>query len=142
MVQFTASIQNSEHQHSVTVTTGANSQSISIAPKASGFGSSMNGGEALLLAIATCYCNDIYREAKGRGISVSHVSVEVNADYDGQPGHLIENIVYHATVEADADAAAIADLIRHTDTVAEIHNTLRQGMAVTLGDVRAVGRTS
>jgi len=34
---------------------------ITIEPKATGYGSSINGGELLLLALATCFCNDIYR---------------------------------------------------------------------------------
>ena len=57
---------NSHAQHHVTLTTDAKAHSIVIAPKAEGNGSSTNGGELLLLALATCYCNDIYREAAKR----------------------------------------------------------------------------
>jgi len=46
MVKFTATVQNTEHEHAVTVKTNDKAQSINIAPKAGGFGSSMNGGEA------------------------------------------------------------------------------------------------
>lgn len=138
MVKFTATVQNAEHQHSVTLRSGEHEHSIVIPPKAGGFGSSMNGGEALLLAIATCYCNDIYREAKRHNITVRRVTVAVDGEYDGVPGHTIENIVYHVTVDADASQQQIEDLIRSTDTLAEIHNTLRQGTSVTLGDVTAV----
>jgi uncharacterized OsmC-like protein len=140
MVRFTAVIQNAENQHSVTLKTGDHKSSIVIPPKASGFGSSMNGGEALALAVATCYCNDIYREAKKLGLSVRQVTVEVDSDYDGEPGHIIENIVYHVTIDADGAAQEIEDLIRRTDTLAEIHNTLRQGTSVQLGRITAVSR--
>ena len=138
MIKFIAKIHNQENQHLVSLQTGNQEYSIEIAPKASGFGSKMNGGEALLLAIATCYCNDIYREAKQVGIVVRQVSVEVDGNYDGEPGHLIEDIVYHVSVEADASEEEIEKLIRHTDTVAEIHNTLRQGTKVSLGDVKGI----
>ncbi len=137
MVKFTVGIQNAENQHTVVVKTGDNAQTINIAPKSSGFGSSMNGAEALMLALATCYCNDIYREAAQRGISVKQVNIEVNGDFDGTSGHPIENIVYNVTVEADASQEEIEKLINHTDTVAEIQNTLRQGTGVRLGTVTA-----
>jgi uncharacterized OsmC-like protein len=137
MTKFTAKIQNAEHQHQVTLSTGGNEHSITIAPKSTGFGSSMNGGEALLLALATCYCNDIYREAQNQGISVRHVAVEVEAEQDGQAGHAMEHIIYHVTVEADAPQEAIETLIRTTDTLAEIQNTLRQANTVTLGQITA-----
>lgn len=137
MTKFTAKIQNAENQHHVTLKTGDNEHSIVVPPKSGGFGSSMNGGEALLLALATCYCNDIYREAKTLGITVRQVSVEASADQDGQAGHIMENIVYHVTVDADASQEQIENLIKHTDTVAEIQNTLRQGVTVKLGNMTA-----
>jgi organic hydroperoxide reductase OsmC/OhrA len=62
-MKISARLENSEAQHYVRVTTNDSSHSITIPPKPSGFGSSANGGELLFLALATCYCNDIYREA-------------------------------------------------------------------------------
>jgi len=137
MVKFTAKVHNAENQHQVTLRTGDNKHSIVIPPKTTRFGSSMNGGEALLLALATCYCNDLYREALKLGITVNQVTVEVDAEHDGQDGHVLENIVYHVTVDADASEPEIENLIRTTDTLAEIQNTLRQGAAVTLGQITA-----
>jgi uncharacterized OsmC-like protein len=101
-----------------------------IAPKPSGFGSSINGGELLALALATCFCNDIYREAAKRNINVRAVNVKVNSEFgaEGAPG---AHFTYTADVEADASAAEIEALIQHTDQVAEIHNTLRTGVPVT-----------
>ena len=87
MVKIHARVQNSYGKHLVTLTTNDNAHPIVIAPKASGFGSSANGGELLFLALATCYCNDIYREAAKRGIEVERVEVDVDGQFgaEGEP---------------------------------------------------------
>jgi uncharacterized OsmC-like protein len=99
--------------------------------KPAGYGSAVNGGELLLLALATCFCNDIYREARKRQIAVSAVEVECTGEFgaEGEPGR---NFQYTARVSADASPEVIAELIRATDQLAEVHNTLRQGLNVTL----------
>jgi uncharacterized OsmC-like protein len=104
---------------------------------AGGLGLGYSGGELLLLALGACYTNDIFREAKGLGIDVRSVSVEVQADWEGDPVRA-QNVTYSATVEADAPEQAIRDLIEHTDRVAEIHNSLRMGAEVKLVDMRAI----
>jgi organic hydroperoxide reductase OsmC/OhrA len=110
-----------------------------IPAKADGQGSSTNGGELLFLALATCYCNDIYREAKRRGIEVERVEVEVTGEFGGE-GEAAWQIRYSASVDAKAPRDEVLALMRHTDTVAEIHNTLRGGAAVALAgcDARQV----
>ena len=138
MVKISATVQNQKHQNTVTLKTGDNEHSIVVPSKSDGFGSSMNGGEALVLAIAICYCNDIYREAAKIGMTVRQVTVEVDSTHDGVPGHPVENIVYHVNVQADASQDEIEKLIRSTDTLAEIHNTLRQGTAVKIGRITTV----
>ena len=138
MVTISAQIDNSEHSHQITLTTGGNTHSIEIAPKSNGFGSHANGAELLFLALATCYCNDIYREAEKRRISVSRVIVHAEGEFDGTPGHPVENLLYHATVEADASEEDILDLMKYTDTVAEIQNTLRILTECKLGEKKAV----
>lgn len=50
-MRISAHIHNSEGDHQVTLKTGENTQSLSIPPKVSGFGSSANGGELLFLAL-------------------------------------------------------------------------------------------
>ena len=60
---ISAAVESGFKQHRVTLTTAGNSHSLEVAPRSSGFGSSANGGELLCLALATCYCNDLYREA-------------------------------------------------------------------------------
>ncbi|MCC7208775.1 MAG: OsmC family protein [Anaerolineae bacterium] len=134
---MSARIMNSRGKHEAHIRTNDAERSIVIPPKASGYGSSANGGELLFLALATCYCNDIYREAAQRHIVVRSVEVEVSGDFDGVPGHPGTNITYSATVEAEASEADIQALMQHTDTVAEIQNTLRQGVGVVLAETKA-----
>ncbi len=137
-MKISAQVKSSEGSHEVYLKTNNNAHSIDIAPKANGFGSSANGGELLFLALATCYCNDIYREAARRNIRVRNVQVEVSGEFGEVPGSRAENVTYKAIVEAEASEAAILDLMRHTDTVAEIQNTLRQATPVRLESTKAI----
>lgn len=136
-MKITARVDNSNGQHHVILTTNDNSHSISIPPKATGFGSSANGGELLFLALATCYCNDIYREAAKRNIQVEEVEVEVSGDF-GAEGEPAKNVTYKAKVYAKGTEEEIRALMQHTDTVAEIQNTLRAGTDVKLSGVEIV----
>jgi organic hydroperoxide reductase OsmC/OhrA len=90
-----------------------------------------NGGELLFLALATCYCNDLYREAAARGIRIEAVEVEVSGNFGG-PGEPATAITYRAKVKSDASEAEISQLLVDTDRVAEIQNTVRNGCTVTL----------
>lgn len=130
-MKITASVRNSPTLHEVHVATDGAAQSLSIPEKSSGKGSSVNGGEFLMLALATCYCNDVYREAERLHIPVDAVFVEASADFPG-PGLAATNIRYKARITSTAPDDVIADLLRQTDAVAEVHNTLRSGAAVTL----------
>ena len=105
--------------------------------EAGGMGLGYNGGELLCLALGACYTNDIYREAAKRGIVVKSVSVDVSADWGGDPVRA-QDVTFTASVEAEASEAEIQELIAHTDRVAEIHNTLRMGTSVTLTDAQAI----
>jgi uncharacterized OsmC-like protein len=84
-----------------------------------------------MLALATCYCNDLYREAERLGISIEGVQVEATAEFPGV-GLAATNIRYRAAVSSPAAAEAIAALLRRTDAVAEVHNTVRAGVPVEL----------
>jgi len=130
-VQISARVESRKDQHQVTLSTNGQSSTLSIPPKPSGFGSSANGGELLALALATCYCNDIYREAAVLGIPVQGVEVEVETQFGGA-GEPARQIRYRAKVTSDAPEEAVRRLIEHTDRVAEVHNTLRQGIQVEL----------
>ena len=132
-----ARVQNSLDNHQVTLTTNGQSQSLQISSKPTGFGSSASGGELLFLALATCYCNDIYREAEKQGIRLVSVEVEVSGEFGGV-GEPAKNISYRARVSAEASQEAIQALMAHTDQVAEIHNTLRTLTPVVLDQIEAV----
>jgi len=129
---FSCTIKNSGQQHDVVVTTENESKSIKIPAKSIGQGSSVNGAELLFLALATCYCNDMYREAAKRKISLDAVEVTVEGEF-GSEGEPAKNISYAVDVKSSTlNADAIDDLIDYVDNIAEIHNTLRRGIAVTL----------
>jgi hypothetical protein len=82
-VHISAFVKNARATHSVSVATGGSTKSLAVRSREGGFGSSINGGEFLMLALATCYCNDLYREAARLGIGVESVEVEASADFDG-----------------------------------------------------------
>ncbi len=135
-MKISARVQNSKGNHQLTLTTDGHAHSITIPPRATGFGSSANGGELLFLALATCYCNDIYREAAKRGIQVEEVQVVVDGDF-GAEGEPARNVTYRAQVAARTSEDAIRDLMQYTDQVAEIQNTLRAATPVQLSQVEA-----
>src|ERR1700679_1136895 len=78
IMNISAKLLNQRERHTVVLNTAGHEHSLTIALKAEGFGSSVNGGELLFLALATCYCNDLYREAKKRNITIEQVQVEVS----------------------------------------------------------------
>jgi organic hydroperoxide reductase OsmC/OhrA len=130
-MKISARVANRAGEHQAGLTTEGREHSLAIPAKAEGFGSSVNGGELLFLALATCYCNDIYREGAKRGIEIDRVQVEVTGEFGGM-GEGARNIQYRATVDAKAPEAEILELMRYTDSVAEIQNTLRSASTVTL----------
>ena len=118
-MEITATVRSNPRDHAVTVQTGPARQSLSIPARPAGGGSAVNGGEFLMLALATCYCNDLDREAARLGLPIDDVEVEASADFDGV-GLAATNVCYRATVVSTAPGSAIADLLRHTDAVAEL----------------------
>ena len=91
----------------------------------------------MFLALATCYCNDIYREAVKRGIEIESIDVEVEGDF-GAEGEPATNITYQAKVTARASEAEVLDLMKYTDQVSEIQNTLRVETPVTLSGIEVL----
>jgi organic hydroperoxide reductase OsmC/OhrA len=130
-VHISALVKNAHGSHSVAVATGGSRKSLTIPCGAQGLGSAVNGGELLMLALATCYCNDLYREAARLGIAIDSVEVCASGDFDGV-GLAARNISYQARVVSSASEIDIATLLRETDAVAEIHNTVRSGVPVKL----------
>ena len=130
-MEIAATVNSSASGRHVLVRTGASSQSLPVPGKADGRGFGINGGEFLMLALATCYCNDLYREAHRLGIPLDSVQVEAFAEFPGV-GLAATNIRYRANIQSAASEADIALLLRTTDAVAEVHNTVRAGVAVQL----------
>ena len=130
-MKIAASLTNQADEHTVLLSTNGKTSTLHIPAKSGGQGSSVNGGELLLLSLATCYCNDLYREAARKGITLTRVEVSAEAEF-GLPGEPGNNFVYSVQVESDAKEEEIQSLLLDTDRVAEIHNTLRKGATVTL----------
>lgn len=130
-MRITASIFNQGNQNDIQVATNGNSKPIAIRAKADGKGSSVNGGELLFAALATCFCNDLYREAAKRQIDIRSVEVNVSGEF-GPEGEAARNIHYEVKVDADLTEQEIDELVTTVDKLAEIHNTLRVGRPVLL----------
>jgi organic hydroperoxide reductase OsmC/OhrA len=127
-MEISAIVRSSGLEHEAAVRTDATAQSLAIPRKASG-GSAVNGGEFLMLALATCFCNDLYREAERLGIPLDGVEVEASARFPGI-GLAATDIRYRATIDSTAPGAAVDELLRRTDAVSEVHNTIRAGAPV------------
>lgn len=136
MPQTTVEIRSLAETSLAVGSSGPRTVTIDRAKEVGGMGLGFNGGELLLLAIGGCYSNDVYREAAKRGIKVHGVKVKVSADWGGEPVRA-QNVEYSVEVEADASEGEIEELIRHTDQVAEIPNSLRLGAEVKLGTASA-----
>ena len=136
-MKISAHLSNSLLKNEIQLQTNEKIHSITITPKESGFGSKANGGELLFLALATCYCNDIYREAAKKGMKIEKVDVNVEGHF-GSEGDPALNITYSAKVTAEGNYEEIIELMKHTDQVSEIQNTLRKGIPVILDRVEVI----
>lgn len=130
-MKISATIKNEFNKNEIVVSTNGNTKQILIPSKDSGYGSSVNGGELLLLSLAVCYCNDIYREAAKRSIKISEIEVEVIGSFgaEGDPG---TNFQYKPIIKSNATTEELQQLVQDTDSIAEIHKTLRQGINIKL----------
>ncbi|WP_210505773.1 OsmC family protein [Naasia sp. SYSU D00057] len=133
-MRITAGIRNSLEGHTATVSTQGRDREVPIPPRSEGRGSAVNGGELLFLALATCYGNDVYREAAAAGIPIDAVEVTVEGEFGG-PGDPAHGITYRVVVTSPAETDVVRELLRRTDGLAEIQNTLRVGTPVILDSV-------
>jgi len=131
-MQISAQLHSTAMSHATRVTTAGQARPLPVAGRAGG-GSAVNGGEFLMLALATCYCNDLYREAARLQIELTEVEVQAQAEFDGV-GLAARDIEYRARIVSPAPAERIEQLLRETDAVAEVHNTLRAGVVVRRAD--------
>jgi uncharacterized OsmC-like protein len=130
-MKISARIKNSNKLNIITVESNGETKELKIVSGPSGFGSSVNGGELLLLSLATCFCNDLYREANKMNLVISEVEVHATGDFEAE-GQAGSNFKYQVKVKSDESSIDIERLIAHTDRIAEIHKTLRKGTTVTL----------
>jgi len=138
MIPVSATILNENGKNVIELTFNDKKRSMDITTKEGGKGVRERSAELLFLAMAVCYTNDIYREAALREIEVESVEVRVRGEFDGSPGCIAEDVTCDVKVAANASEQAIIDLIEHTDTVAEMNNTLRAATPVGLGVIEAV----
>jgi organic hydroperoxide reductase OsmC/OhrA len=132
-LNISARITSGGGAHSASVETSGVITSLRIPAKAQGAGSSVNGGELLFLALATCFCNDVYREAAKRDLVVDRVEVDVNGEFDADGA--ARNIRYRTEIASNAPRDALANLVRYVDQIAEIHRAVRTGTPVELAEV-------
>jgi putative redox protein len=103
--------------------------------RGSGRGLGFNGGELLYLAVGGCVSNDLYREARARGISLTGVKIIVYGDFAGDPP-VSEEISYEVALASDAPPDQLQARVAEVDAIAEIPNSLRRGTPVRLTNVQ------
>jgi len=130
-MHITAHVVHRQASNTVNLKSGEREHTLTIPTKPDGSGFLANGGELLLLALATCYCNDLYREARRRELTIDGVDVEVMGEYTGE-GEPVGSICYRATAWTSSAKEKVFEVMTHTDTVAEIHNTLRKAAEIQL----------
>ena len=138
MIHINSSVTHSSDQNIIELQTNGNSHQLLISNKPDGKGLNTNGGEILFLSIAICYTNDIYREAKKLDMEVIDVQIAVSGDFNSKPGSITKNIIVNVQVKAKASEPRIKELVLLTDSVAEIPNTLREGIEVNLGNINCI----
>lgn len=102
-----------------------------------GGGLGFNGGQLLYLAVAGCVSNDLFREARAEGITLTRVRVKVRGDFSGDPA-VSDEIEYDVELDGDAPPDRLEALVEKVDRIAEIPNSLRRGTPVRLGSTRTL----
>jgi organic hydroperoxide reductase OsmC/OhrA len=139
-MRMSATIRTGSDSHRAEIATGdAAARAVAIPPRDGSPGSSASGGELLMLALATCYGNDVYREAAKRGVPVEAVEVTAEAEFPaaGAPASAVR---YAVRVTSSAPDDVVRELLTHTDAVAEIQATVRTAIPVELASIEVVAR--
>ena len=87
------------------------------------------GAHLLHLAAAGCVLNDVYREAENLGIAVRGVRVSASGAFNTDTWQST-GISYTVELDTAAAAAAVDELLRLVDSVAEIPKAIRAGANV------------
>jgi len=114
-MNITAKFVSIDHDRKISISREGKTQEVTNLILPTGVALGTAGAEYLLLALVTCYSSNLYREADKRGIGVEQLEVEVEGRF-GVEG----------------------ELVNYVDRMAEIHNTLRLGLPVTLNRVEAI----
>lgn len=131
-MKITTSLTSTANSLTTIVSSDGLEKVLALPVKADGYGAEINGGELLLTALAVCYCNDIYREAKKRKINITSLEITCSGTFPvGKPA---ERLRYNVLIEADARAEEIGDLILRTDEIAEVNLTLRRPNSIEFED--------
>lgn len=128
-MQTSARVESEPSGHRVSVATTGDGQSLRVPAKPVSPGSGVNGGELPMLALATCRCDDITREAARLKFSVDAVTVEAVAGFESI-GVAATHIRYNAHVSSSASESEVSALLQETDAVAGVHNPDRKGAHV------------
>jgi hypothetical protein len=92
-----------------------------------------NGAGVLHVAVALCVLNDTFREARGRGLTVTGVRVSARGEFDPETWQST-GVTYSVDLDSPAGSDDVAELLSHVDAVAEIPRALRAGMTVGRAD--------
>jgi uncharacterized OsmC-like protein len=95
----------------------------------------LSGGHLLHLAVAGCLFNDILREARARGISVTDLRVAADGDFGGDP-MISTGITYEVEIAGEAPEADLRRLVADCEAPAAIPQTLRAGTTVGAGSIQ------
>ena len=136
-MNITAKFVSIDHDRRISISREGKTQEVTnlILPTGASLGTA--GAEYLLLALVTSYSSILYREADKRGIGVEQLEVDVEGRF-GVEGEPARSIVYRVILIADAPEQQLRELVNYVDRMAEIHNTLRLGLPVTLNRVEAI----
>ncbi|HEX3931494.1 MAG TPA: OsmC family protein [Nocardioides sp.] len=92
-----------------------------------------HGAGPLQVSVALCVLNDLFREARQQGPSVSGARAAARGELDEETWQST-GITYEVQVDSPASAEEVTTLLRHVDAVAEIPRTLRGGTPVERAD--------
>ena len=88
------------------------------------------GAHLLHLSVAGCVLNDCYREAAALGVQLDGVRVTARGGFDPDTWSST-GVTYTVEVDSPADPAAVDELLRVVDAVAEIPRAVRAPATVT-----------
>lgn len=130
-MHITAQINSSINKVSTLIKKDNETKSFILPPREEGFGSSVNGGELLLLALATCYCHTIYRGAKEMNLDIGEITVSVTGDFSDDVPKM-QDFSFSVQVRSSATGQQLQELVGYADLHATIPNLLRKGRQIRL----------